>query len=485
MNKRKWLLLVFWILIYSRVHAQPNLAFYPLNNQFNSFEYNPAFLTSRETFTFSIFPLAGTSISLNNQQIVRDLAPKILSGEVTDDDYEEAFDRIIEHPIVYQNAESSLLSFTYRSKKGFFNFKIKERQYAATSGEGELMDFIFKTSVPSVAISKKQRLPAEAGHFREYSLGYSFTSRSNRLSAGIRAKLYYGKSVLSTDMQASFDSLGTDSYGLTTSGMAHISFPGNIIKNLPGGTDAIDLSNANITDYIWNSGNSGMGIDLGINYQLSPDLSLSASVIDLGQITWKNNLQSRVMDQNYPLDHLTFDSQKGIIIKDEADTYKDELDFPDIPPDTASFSTSLPMFVYAGVKYQVHPGFSVSITNRYAVIKHLNYNSFSITANLNVNQKLSLSTGYSMIGDSRFNIPMALLHEGNFGQVYLGTDNLSSFLFPSQAEFAAISFGACFYLFTRRNLLLKRSELTPFYQPRKTIKNRGSGLIIKARKKDQ
>lgn len=485
MNKQKWLFLFFWTMITSWVHAQPNLAFYPLNNQFNSSEYNPAFLTSREKFTFSIFPLAGTSISLNNLQIVRDLAPKILSGDVTDDDYEKNLDRIIEHPTAYQSAESSLLSFTYRSKKGILNFRIKERQYALASLEGELMDFIFKTSVPSVAISKIQRLPIQGGHFREYSLGYSFTSRDNRLSAGVRAKLYYGKSFFSSDLQASVENLPSGEYGLNASGRAYISVPGSIIKHIENRPDDIDLSKLNIKNYIWNSGNPGVGIDLGINYQVNPELSLSASVMDLGQITWKNNLESKQMNETYLLDNVAFDPESGLITKADARSYRRILDLQDIPRDSSSFSTALPMYVYAGIKYQVDPVLSLGITNRFAIIKYLNYNSFSITANFNVNKKLSLSTGYSMIGDSRFNIPMALLHEGNFGQVYLGTDNLSSILFPSQAEFAAIGFGACFYLFTHRNLLLKRSELTPFYQPRKTIKNRGSGLIIKARKKDQ
>lgn len=475
--------LVFWILLVPQVHAQPNLAFYPLNDQFNSFEYNPAFLTSREKFTFSFFPLAGTSVSLNNQEIIMDMVPKILSDVITTDDYEQVLNQVFDDPSFYQKAESSLLSFTYRSKKGFFNFRIHERQYLATSLRGELTDF-FRLDLQSVAIGKQQHLPIQGSHFREYSLGYSRTSKDKRLSAGIRAKLYFGKLYFSSELEGSVNDLSQGGYGLITKGMVYISFPGGMIKDKPGGTDAVDLSNDNITDYIWNSGNPGIGIDLGIRVQLSKNMSFSASLTDLGQINWKNNLESRMLNREYALDNSEYTVENRIIIKPEATPFTDLLEFSDGPSDRTPFTKSLPAHLYAGIEYQVNPQLSFSIQDRYTIIEHLSYNSISFSANVDVNPKFSLSSGFAIIDGSYFNIPLALVHTGNFGQVYLGTDNLVSFVSPTNVDFAGISFGACFYLFTHRNLLLKRDENTPFYQPRKTIKNRKSGLIIKAREKD-
>lgn len=473
--------LMFWMLLVGQLHAQPNLAFYPLNDQFNSFEYNPAFLTSREKFTFSIFPLAGTSLSLNNQEIIIDMVPKVLSDVITTKDYEEVLNQVFDDPSFYQKAETSLLSFTYRSKKGIFNFRIQERQYVATSLRGELMDF-FRLDNQHLALGKEQNLPIDGSHLREYSLGYSRTSKDKRLSSGIRAKIYFGKLHFSSDLHGSINRLSEGGYGLITSGMAYISFPGNMIKSVSGGSDVVDFSSIN--DYIWNSGNLGVGIDLGLKYQLRENLSVSASLIDLGKITWKNNISSRMMDREYALDISDYSVENGIIIKPDATRYRDILDFSDIPIDRTSFAKALPAHVFAGISYQVNPQLSLSIQDRYTIIKHLNYNSISFTANVDINPKFSLSTGYAIIDGAYFNIPLALMHTGNFGQVYLGTDNLVSFVSPTTVDFAALSFGACFYLFTHRNLLLKRDENIPFYQPRKTIKNKGSGFIIKARKKD-
>ena len=469
--------------LFTGANAQPNLAFYTFNNQFNSFDYNPAFLTSREKFTFSIFPLAGTNIGYNNQRIIKNMASQYLSGNISDDDYNDALIKMVKQSSFQQNLESSLLSFTYRSEFGFFNFRIKDSEFISASFDGPLTQFIANNDVTSVIINQLQYLPAQAVHYREYSLGYAYKSRSNKFSAGVRAKLYYGKSAFFSNIAGSIqqDKATTD-YILKTSGTMNISFPNSFNKpNAPVNT--IDLSSSTIFDYLLNTGNPGMGIDLGINYRIMPELSFSMSVIDLGKINWKKNLYTMPNDIIYTLPkHYTTDSEGGVqkIIKGVGYKYTDPFIFSELTSSTETFSKPLPAKLYAGVKYQVSPIFSIGITDRLVVIKDLSYNSFSVAGKLDVNKILSVSTGYSVIGDSYLNIPLAFLFQANFGQFYLGTDNMTALWLPNYAQFAGISFGACFYLFTQRNLYGKPSNLTPFYRPRKIIKNRRTGRHIKA-----
>src|SRR5450759_1850230 len=77
--------------------AQPNLTFYSLENQFNSSNFNPAFLTSQNNFTFSIFPMGGTNIGYNNQQVIKQLLLKVLSGISTDQDYKDMLKSMADH----------------------------------------------------------------------------------------------------------------------------------------------------------------------------------------------------------------------------------------------------------------------------------------------------------------------------------------------------------------------------------------------------
>ena len=480
--KRKLIFLVFWTFMFTGVNAQPNLAFYPFNNQFNSFDYNPAFLTSPEKFTFSIFPLAGSSAGFNNQEIIRDITSKYLTGDLITKDYEKALNKLDLQTFFHQNAESSALSFTYRSNIGFFNFRIKDSEYFVASTEGDLIKFIFNPEINSAVINLTQRLPVHAAHYREYSLGYAYKSPSNRFSAGIRAKMYFGKFAFYSNISGSIltDNSSPPNSVITTSGLMNISFPVSVNEKPNGSINMIDFNKSTISNYLWNTGNPGMGVDLGINYRIAPELTFSVSIIDLGKINWKKNVNSRSLELKDSLPNTSYQIIGQTIIKQETYNDSNAFDFGELDKVSSAFSKPLPATLYAGIKYQVNPNFSIGITDRFVVIKDLNYNSFSVTGKLDVNKILSISTGYSVIANSYLNIPLAFLFQANFGQFYLGTDNFTAIWLPKYAQFAGISFGACFYLFTQRNLYLKPSNLTPFYKPRKTIKSRRTGLQIKA-----
>jgi len=211
------------------------------------------------------------------------------------------------------------------------------------------------------------------------------------------------------------------------------------------------------------------------------------SVIDLGKINWKSNLNSKYFDGKYmiPENSITPTSTDGgvqIITKNVDNfSYSDSISkLFDLTYDRSSFSRTMPLTIYAGIKYQLDPSLSISLTNRYLSLKDISYNSFSFTANYNINKKLSISSGYSVIGNSYINIPVAVMLRRDFGQIYLGTDNLVSLLVPSISDYAGISFGTCFYLFQKRDLNKSASDYLPFYKPRKIKKDKNNGRIIKA-----
>ena len=67
-GKHLILMLLLALVLIFKGKAQTNMSFYPIENQFNSSSYNPAFLTSDAQFTFSIFPLAGTNIGFKQSK---------------------------------------------------------------------------------------------------------------------------------------------------------------------------------------------------------------------------------------------------------------------------------------------------------------------------------------------------------------------------------------------------------------------------------
>jgi len=480
--KCKLLFLMLWTFMFTLTKAQSSLAFYPLTHQFNSFDYNPAFLTSHEKFTFSIFPLGGTSLGFNNQEVIRSMATKFFQGALSNQDYKDASNNMMSKSSFRQNLESTLLSFTYRSDIGFFNFRIKDSEYFLASLKGDIIKFIFKSGIQSAVVDQIQSLPAQSAHYREYSLGYTYKSKYERFTAGIRAKLYFGKYALFSNISGSIQNKSTG-YVLKTSGLLNISFPSNTIYSPNDSTNAIYFKSSKISEYLSNSSNLGMGVDLGINYHVTSVLTFSMSMIDLGKINWKSNVYSRslVSKNDQSLSPYQTKTQGGVqtITKTGNDPYSDKFvssDFGD--ENNTTFSKPLPTSLYAGIKYQLNPGLSIDITDKFVAAKNLSYNSLATTATFDINKKLSICTGYLMIADALFNIPFALLYQGNFGQVFLGTDNLTSIVFPSSADYFGISFGACFYLFKNRNQSRKVSDDNPFYSPRKNTKSWKTGLIM-------
>jgi len=322
-------------------------------------------------------------------------------------------------------------------------------------------------------------------HYREYSLGYSLPFRNHKFSAGIRAKIYFGKAAIVSGLSGSIHNISND-YILRAGGKINLSIP--LVQTPQNGESSttLSLSGSNAMEYLMNSGNTGFGADLGIKYNITPKLGFSLSVIDLGRIDWKKNLNSKVFDGEYPIfiGNISSDiSANGteILTKNfRNSSFADSI--PNIfnqTYDTTTFTTSLPVNIYAGIKYRINPKITISLVDRYMLLKNLNYNSFAMMASFELNKQLSVSTGYTTISNSYTNVSLALLFQGDWGQMFLGTENLLAFVIPSHSDFAGISFGTCFYLFKNKNLSKSLSDDYPFFRQKSTRHNHNTGLIVK------
>jgi hypothetical protein len=335
----------------------------------------------------------------------------------------------------------------------------------------------------SVVVDEVQNIPAQIMHYREYSLAYSSPQGNRKLSAGIRAKLYFGKSVFSSEISGAIRNQG-GSYALKTWGKGYISMPESTTVNSDGTITGVP-GISSIGSYILNSGNPGIGVDLGIKYKITPKLSASLSVIDLGKISWKTNLNSKIFDGEYNIKDTSimhrFEKEDEIITK-TSDSVSFTNSFSNVFNLTyikSRFSTPLPVTIYAGLNYQIKPTIMISLVDRFIRLKDMNHNSFSFFAKFDISKKLTVNTGYSIIGNAYSNIPLAVQFNRDFGQIYVGTDNLLAFVMPSISEFSGLTFGTCFYLFRKRDLYDLPTEKAPFHRPKKVKKVRNSGRIMK------
>lgn len=452
--------------------AQSNLVFYNSNDQYNSPAFNPAFLTNQQKFTFSIFPLSGMSVGYNNQEMVKGMLKDLLSGDLDTANMKTVFNSLLKKDLFSQRFETSLLNLGYHSAIGAFNFRINEVEQIRTGLKGDITAFMSTPEFMTVKLNQPQRLNADVVHYREFSLGFASEIIKNKLSIGIRPKIYFGKASLFSEVPGEMTGKNNTFY-METLGPVKTSLP--VVFTTDNDsiiTGAIASDSFTFLNYFFNTQNMGIGIDFGFTYKINSQIDFSASIFDLGKINWNNNLSRLNLEGQYEiLPQYLLPTQPGDDFITKSPTFSiDEGDlnqlFKSVIDTTTVYSTALPTSFFASLQYQMNPMLTLGVVDRYTQSKGMSQNSVSLTANYEVNKKLTLISGYSSIGKSYNNIPFALIYNWVFGQSYLGTDNLLAFFLPSNADYAGISFGTCFYLF-RPKEKYKQSEYLPFYKEKK------------------
>jgi len=310
----------------------------------------------------------------------------------SDEDYKKVLRSLTNRTSFNQNIESTLLSFTYRNRAGFFNFQIKENQNLSASLKGEVTDFIFSKEIRSIQINQAQSLPAQGMHYREYSLGYSLPNNGQRLKAGIRAKLYFGKLAFKSGLSGSIrhDAFG---YNLNSSGNIFLSIPleANEIDGLKTQLPAINFKN--VSSYMLNTGNPGFGFDLGFDYQLNRKFNVSVSAINFGMISWKTNLNSRDFAGKFPLSSAMISSNLSGDAAEMITKKYDNFSFADSMTNRFAlrsvndeFETALPLTLYSSVQYHINPRIKLSLADRFVHLNDLNTNSFALIVACKVNK---------------------------------------------------------------------------------------------------
>ncbi len=469
-SKQVFLILAYLILSVLHGKAQTNMVFYPMENQINSPGFNPAFLTSQSQYTLGIFPLTGMNVGYNNQLVIKNMLLKILNGEQTNDDYKEVFNSMIKLDLFYQRMENTIINVGYNSVHGSFDFRLKENMQLLTDLKGEFSEFLTNSSSQSILINTPQVFPALALHYREYSLGYAREIVKDKLSVGLRAKIYFGKFSVSSDVQGEVVKSSNDIY-LQLQNQLQLSFPMNIITDEEGLLSSVEsTANFSIGKYLTNSKNIGTGFDIGLTYKITPDLMFSASVVDVGKINWKSNLNRMTFNGLYKFPAEFIVLSDGNTVTKNGGFSNETTDFNElykIKIDESSYSTQLPVNFYMGLKYRINPKLNLSVVNRFISYKSMSLNSVSVTGIYDIKKNISVSTGFAVLGKSYFNMPFALLYNGESGQYYIGMDNLLSMIAPKTSDFSGITFGMCFFLFRNRNIY-QDHEYLPFYKEKKS-----------------
>ncbi len=351
-----------------------------------------------------------------------------------------------------------------RSKKSFFSLAVTEKEMAQFSFDKALVTFLKEGNAPYMGQNfDLGNLNMDAYHYSEFAFGYSNEVIKNRLTVGGKIKLLYGKMAVQTERMNLQVETATDgsSLNLKSDMKINISGPLTVEYDEDNYFNGINSDDIEPDTYLMQTGNAGMAFDLGAVYKITPRITLSGSIVDLGKISFKKDNNNLTHVASYKWEGIDFskslDESKADYVDpaDLIDAEMEKLESTFKPKsnefNSKAFDFTLPTKIYLGGTFAVHRNFSLGLLDRIYSNGGISKNTLTFSANALLGNFFSLTGSYSMIGDSYNNLGLGVALRLGFMQLYLLSDNLMALNDPAKAEFVSARFGMNF-LFGRKHL---------------------------------
>lgn len=287
------------------------------------------------------------------------------------------------------------------------------RGYARTMIPKDAIALAVNGNAAYVGTSASVSPEFEGSGYLENSVGLA-VSPTDRLTVGARAKLLFGMANVTTqDAQATITV--ADSYAVTMNARLNAKTSG--LNSYDNGLKFADLMS-----------NKGVALDLGATYRVLDKLTVSASLVDIGYISWKNDTKSYTLDPTKAT--YTFSGvDVGQLIDGNSQygqSLSDSLNAKFKPEEAAgaAYKTMLPAKAYLGATFQVMKNFSVG-----GVFYTENYRGrvapgWTVAANKHFGRILSTTVSYTMSNRSFNNLGAGLSLNLAPVQIYVVGDNL-------------------------------------------------------------
>ena len=202
-------------------------------------------------------------------------------------------------PTTYLQADVNLnlLDFGFRSGKSYWTFSLSQKMNGNISIPKDMLKFtLFGAQDLYNNMFNFNSLSTDFTLYTEAALGYS-SKINDKLSAGGKLKYLYGLANISVINKNLGLNTGVDQWVVTGKGTLNAALPGTFeIQN--NDLKTLTYTSPASTDYLKPKG-MGAAVDLGVSFKPIDNLSLSASLTDLGFITWNQNVNNLNYNINY------------------------------------------------------------------------------------------------------------------------------------------------------------------------------------------
>lgn len=228
-------------------------------------------------------------------------------------------------------------------------------------------------------------------------------------------------------------------------------------ENVDFGIFAIDFSDISLLSFAFpdfsvdlnnglfnfgQSSNRGISLDIGATYRLNEKWRFGFSILDIGQINWKDNITTYRSNETttfsgVSLGSVNFNEGDVFTFDSLTDSLEQVINFT---ASSATFSTDLPTQAYFNVQYQVTPKLDLGLVlhSRFAATNTL---AASIGGNYQIAKFLRLGATYSIEDNEFSNLGLnASLHVGPV-QAYAITNNILTAFRPLDANYQTARLG--------------------------------------------
>lgn len=367
----------------------------------------------------------------------------------THDDALKFVDKLDKVNAIKFDMNLNIFNFGFRTKQLYWNFSLSNRTSFSTTFPGGLVELIVKGN-GSPDISPEVDLSGfgvNAINYNEFGVGASMDILPE-LRVGAKMKLLSGVAHLETvksDLQ-----LNTYDTELLLESDIHMraSQPAFILEDLyydfEGDSIVSETTELETAEIISNvadvMSNPGMAVDLGAEYQVMPQLKVSASITDLGFISWNTNVAELRGGGKF-----RFEGMDAVEYIDDNDESTEEPDFGETMSDSIfkvldvkktnvdNYKAWLPTNLYVGGTYNITNAVGFGALYRGVIYRGDLSSAFSLSANVNTGH-ISATVSYTMMQNNFDNIGVGFA--GRFGpiQMYIVSDHVLEAVFPQNAK---------------------------------------------------
>jgi hypothetical protein len=451
----------------SIVSAQESTTLHFMKGMPQSNYLNPALHNDSSKLVIGIPGMSGAYYDFNSVFAVDDIMHKG-TGALADSlvlDLDKFQGSLSSSNTVQQHFSMPILYLGFRNKNSFFSFGVAEKALAMVSFDKGIVDFLIEGNAEYMGKTQDLgNLDMDAFQYREYALGYSNQLLKNKLTIGLKAKLLFGKFALKTEqMHLTVETASDGSYlNLNSAMKINLSAPVNVEYDSENNFTGFNSDDTSTKDYLMEGDNKGLAFDLGAVYKLTPKLTLSGSVIDMGKISFTNKTVNLNHVSTYKWEGVDFSNSidKGSsdyvnpsdLLKNEFEKLKDSFRAAKSEFSSEAFDMTVPTKIYLGGTYDLNKQLNFGILDRIFMYDGSSQNTLTLSANAMFLNFLSLTGSYSFVGNTSNNLGLGIGIRTGFLQIYAVSDNVIAVLDPSKVEFANARVGVSF-LFGRKKVV--------------------------------